>query len=312
MTRPPPARLHREPARRIRRGKRPHRRREGRELPREPRRDGLRGGRIRLGQIRDLAVAPAAGGIRRRAIVSGKLWFKPQGAEAARSTWRRPRPRTWWRCAATDRHDLPGADDGAEPGLHHRRQLTDGLRRHRGLSAAEAERAGAGTPAGGAPARARTAAAAIPARAVRRHAPARGDRHGHGLPPAASDRGRTHHRARRHDPGRDPRPHQPAEARIRDGRPVHHPRHGGGGTTRRPRRGDAAANLVEEGPGRAHLRRPAGGLHQGAAGLGAQARRDARQTRARAASHSRRTGARRAAAKWNRPPDAAPSAGLKT
>ena len=45
----------------------------------------------------------------------------------------------------------------------------------------------------------------LSAPALRRHAPARDDRHGARLRPAAADRRRADHRARRHHPGADPR-----------------------------------------------------------------------------------------------------------
>ena len=46
----------------------------------------------------------------------------------------------------------------------------------------------------------------LPAPALRRDAPARHDRDGAGLRARAADRRRADHRARRHDPGADPRP----------------------------------------------------------------------------------------------------------
>ena len=46
----------------------------------------------------------------------------------------------------------------------------------------------------------------LPARTQRRHAAARDDRHGPGLPPAAPGGGRTDHRPGRDHPGADPRP----------------------------------------------------------------------------------------------------------
>ena len=49
------------------------------------------------------------------------------------------------------------------------------------------------------------AAAGLPPRALGRHAPAGDDRHGAGQRPRAADRRRADHRARRHDPGPDPR-----------------------------------------------------------------------------------------------------------
>ena len=54
---------------------------------------------------------------------------------------------------------------------------------------------------------ARAAHAPISARAFRRHAPARDDRHGDGLRARSSDRRRADHRARRHRAGADPRDH---------------------------------------------------------------------------------------------------------
>ncbi len=53
-----------------------------------------------------------------------------------------------------------------------------------------------------------TARQAVPARDVRRHAPARDDRHGAVLRTEAPDRGRADHRARCHDPGADPGAHR--------------------------------------------------------------------------------------------------------
>ena len=59
---------------------------------------------------------------------------------------------------------------------------------------------------GGRHPRSRAAAVGLPAPAVRRHEPARDDRHGDRLRPEAADRRRADHRARRHHPGADPRP----------------------------------------------------------------------------------------------------------
>ena len=61
-----------------------------------------------------------------------------------------------------------------------------------------------------------------PYRVLRRHAPARHDRHGAGLRARYPDRRRAHHRARRHHPGADPGPHEvPAEG-ARHGDHPHH------------------------------------------------------------------------------------------
>ena len=76
-------------------------------------------------------------------------------------------------------------------------------------------------------------------RVLRRHAAARDDRHGAGLQPRHPDRRRADHRARRHHPGRDPRPDQAAAGRARHGDAAHHPRHGRRRRGRRRGRGDA-------------------------------------------------------------------------
>jgi ABC-type dipeptide/oligopeptide/nickel transport system ATPase component len=86
-------------------------------------------------------------------------------------------------------------------------QIAESVRLHEGLSKPRGDEArgrdaqaavGIPTPV---PARRR-----LPAPALRRHAPARDDRHGAGLQPQAAHRRRAHHRARRHHPGADPRP----------------------------------------------------------------------------------------------------------
>ena len=116
-----------------------------------------------------------------------------------------PRPR--------DRDDLPGADVVAEPGAHHRRPD------RRGAPAAPPDEPKAEAraraielldqveiPAPGAGCR------PLPLRVLRRHAAARDDRHGARLQSDAPDRRRADDGARRHHPGRDPRPDEaPAE-----------------------------------------------------------------------------------------------------
>ena len=62
----------------------------------------------------------------------------------------------------------------------------------------------------------------ISASALRRHAPARDDRHRAVVPAQAADRRRADHRARRHHPGADPGPHEGPEIQ---GRRRHHPDH---------------------------------------------------------------------------------------
>jgi peptide/nickel transport system ATP-binding protein len=68
-------------------------------------------------------------------------------------------------------------------------QVGEALRVHRGLSAKDSARTSAGGVAAGADPRARAAAGCLSARALRRHAPARDDRHGAGLRAGAADRG---------------------------------------------------------------------------------------------------------------------------
>ena len=102
-------------------------------------------------------------------------------------------------------HGLPGSDDRAEPHVH------GGMAGRRVCPAARAgEQVGRLAP-GGRPARRGRAAAAgaagapVPARAVRRHASAGGDRDGDRQFAAADHRGRAHDGPRRDRPGTDSR-----------------------------------------------------------------------------------------------------------
>ena len=136
--------------------------------------------------------------------------------------------------------------------------------------------------------RARAARRAVSAPAVRRHAPARDDRDGARLRPAAADRRRADHRARRHHPGADPRPDARAqgEDRRRDRADHARPRRG---------RGDGAARGRD-------VRRPQG---RGGAGRRRCSRGRAIPTRAacsiRCRGSATRERARRASA-WRRFP----------
>ena len=127
--------------------------------------------------------------------------------------------------------DLPGADDLAQSELHDRRADRRGAgapsRLERARGAREGDRAAG-------PRRhslSRAAHRRLSAQAVRRHAPARHDRDRARLRPGAADRRRADHRARRHDPGADPRPDARPEAHQRRG---DHPDHA---RSRRGRRG---------------------------------------------------------------------------
>ena len=89
--------------------------------------------------------------------------------------------------------------------------------------------------------RGEVAARLVPARAVRRHAPARDDRDRDRVQAAAAARRRADDGARRDDPGSDPRAARRAPARVRDG---------DGARLARPRRRRAELRL-----GRGHVRR---------------------------------------------------------
>ena len=84
--------------------------------------------------------------------------------------------------------------------------------------------------------RARDRAALLPARVLGRHAPARDDRDGAVLLARAADRRRADHRARRHDPGADPRRAAAPARRDRRGDHPGHPRPRRRRRHRRPRR----------------------------------------------------------------------------
>ena len=184
-----------------------HRFRRGGAAPARGRRRELRGAagrnagtgrRVRLRQVDDRvldpAAGPAAGPNRRRA----RALQRPQSADAAgtrdaRGSRRRRLP------------DLPGADDRAQPGVHRRRSDRRGDASSTAWRRRPGPAPGRRTPRGGAGARARPPRHAIPASALRRHAPAGHDRHGPRVPPVARHRRRADHRPRRDDPGPDPR-----------------------------------------------------------------------------------------------------------
>ena len=102
---------------------------------------------------------------------------------------------------------LPGADDLAEPGVHRRppdrrgaRAGTSGCRRR---EARDADRSSCSTSSASPSPDA--AGRRVPAPALRRHAPARDDRDGDRVRAEGPDRRRADDRARRDDPGGDPR-----------------------------------------------------------------------------------------------------------
>ena len=167
-----------------------------------------------------------------------------------------------------DRDDLPGPDDVAEPGPEDRapdRGADPGARwtstRPRRASARSSCSSGSGIP------RARDRAEAVPARVLRRHAPAGDDRPGAVVRPQAADRRRAHDRAGRDDPGADPGSDPcPARRDRRRGDPGD-PRPRRRGRHRRPRRGHVRRPDRGAGHARRDLLRPPAPLHLGPARL---------------------------------------------
>ena len=137
------------------------------------------------------------------------------------------------------RHGLPGPDELARPRLPDRRRRSSS--RSGSTIARSPRRPGAG-PRGGDdgtgrdPARPR-ADALLSARVLRRDAPAGDDRDGALLLAQAADRRRADDRARRDDPGADPRRAPAAAHRDRGRDHPRHPRPRGGRRHRRPDRG---------------------------------------------------------------------------
>ncbi len=163
--------------------------------------------------------------------------------------------------------DLPGADDLAEPGFHHRASDRRG-----GDPAPEGvQKGGAGTfdrdaAPGGYP-RPGTALRRVSAPAFRRHAPARDDCHGPFLQPEAADSGRADHRAGRNGAGTDSGADDQAAGRAGNGNGDDHARSGGDCRGVRPR-GD---HVRGKGGGirrrRFHLLQPEAPLHDRTAPL---------------------------------------------
>ncbi len=153
---------------------------------------------------------------------------------------------------------------------------------------------------------------ALSAPAVGRHAPARDDRDGAVVPPHAADRRRADHRARRDDPGADPRTHPHPAGGDADGGDLHHARHGRRRRGRRPRRRDVARGTGRGRRDRGDLQGAGASVHARAAGGRAAAAFDERHRPAaevRAGAGRRRSAgprARSSAGPRTRPPGAAP------
>ncbi|MCE9636372.1 MAG: ATP-binding cassette domain-containing protein [Planctomycetes bacterium] len=125
-----------------------------------------------------------------------------------------PRPRV--------RDDLPGPDDESEP-VSEDRAATHGVDRVApGPWAPRGSRARRGDARTRRHRDARAASRRLPAPVLRRHAAARDDRDGALVRPATAHRRRADDRARRDDPGADPRTHRRAAEGRRHGPRAHH------------------------------------------------------------------------------------------
>ena len=134
------------------------------------------------------------------------------------------------------------------------RQLIEAIEAHTGLSRGEARAARHRGAAGGAHLRGREPAEAVSARALRRHAPARDDRHGAGAEARRADRRRADDGARRHRAGRGAGAAARPAARAGHRHHPDHPRHGRGRRDGRPRHRHARRPHGRARQGRRHLR----------------------------------------------------------
>ena len=148
-------------------------------------------------------------------------------------------------------------------------QIAEAIRvHHRDTSRSAAAHARRRTARPGRHRAARTAGAGLPARAVRRRAPARRHRDRDRQRPRPADLRRTDDRAGRHRAGADPRRAQDRARRHRRRRADHHPRPRGGRRVRRPCAGDVRRTRRRGRRGRGPLPRPPNALHRGSARLG--------------------------------------------
>ncbi len=152
------------------------------------------------------------------------------------------------------------------------RQIAEPLQTHLGMKRDEAMQVAERLLPRRADPGGRPAPRAVPARAVRRHAPAGDDRHRPGMWPDAAVRRRADHGARRHGAGADPRPDRGAAPRPQH---VGDPRHPRPRRRRRPHRRDrrdVRRPARREGTHQDALRQDEDALHRGAAGEHPQAR----------------------------------------
>ena len=169
----------------------------GLQLLRRPGRDPGHRRRVRLGQVGDGALDPAAdppaGPDRGRARAAGR--GGPAGARRAGDD-RRARP--------GDQHGFPGAVGRPQPGAVGRRADLGGADRASGVEQGRGARACRRPPARRGNPGCRAALPGLPAPVERRHAAALHDRHRAGVRPQAADRRRAYHQPGRDDPGPDP------------------------------------------------------------------------------------------------------------
>ncbi len=155
---------------------------------------------------------------RKSAVVEGEVFFQGQDLLKLSNEELQRHPRD------QDRDDLPGPDDVAAPVLQGRRPDRRGDPAHENISKKEAgDRAVEMLRRVEHPA-ARGTGEAVPARVLRRHAPAGDDRDGAVAQPRPADRRRAHDRARRDGAGADPRADRPAAERVQHRGRADHPR----------------------------------------------------------------------------------------
>ena len=299
-TRPPPRNYDRDlPRPRQRPGAdhpRPQRRlhhrprRGGGGPPCQPRRGGRRDRRdrrrVRLGQVHPRRVRePAAGRERphhRRHHHRRRSRHHRRQREGHDRHPRQP-----------DRPGPAGPDDQPQPGDEDRRPDRRGARGAR--PGARSGRQGRGHPAArpGGHRRPGGAVSPVPARVLRRHAPAGADRDGAGLPTGGAAGGRAHLGPRRDRATAGARPDGAARLRPGRGRAADHARPRPGGRAGGPRRGDAPRRDRRVRPGRPARRQPAARVHPPPAGR--RPRHGEREDRARSRGRRRRGRARGAA-----------------